>query len=221
MPSSFFFFLMIRRPPRSTLFPYTTLFRSVISGNTNICNGNSTLINAGAGYSSYLWSNSNTTQSISVNSSGTFIVTVTAGNGCTGTASVTTTILQSPSPTITGTLSFCSGDSTLLDAGVGYNSYLWNNSKTTESITVSTTSSFIVTVTAGNGCTGIASAITTALQSPSPIITGNTSFCSGDSTSLNAGAGYNSYLWNNSNTNQSISVTTSSTFIVTVYDPPL
>src|SRR3972149_10566804 len=28
-PASFFFFLMIRRPPRSTLFPYTTLFRSV------------------------------------------------------------------------------------------------------------------------------------------------------------------------------------------------
>src|SRR3712207_9540606 len=28
----FFFFLMIRRPPRSTLFPYTTLFRS---GSTN------------------------------------------------------------------------------------------------------------------------------------------------------------------------------------------
>src|SRR5256885_3955051 len=27
-PSFFFFFLMIRRPPRSTLFPYTTLFRS-------------------------------------------------------------------------------------------------------------------------------------------------------------------------------------------------
>src|SRR2546430_7351937 len=26
----FFFFLMIRRPPRSTLFPYTTLFRSAI-----------------------------------------------------------------------------------------------------------------------------------------------------------------------------------------------
>src|SRR5688572_31073090 len=28
MSSLFFFFLMIRRPPRSTLFPYTTLFRS-------------------------------------------------------------------------------------------------------------------------------------------------------------------------------------------------
>src|SRR5260221_14753660 len=28
--SLFFFFLMIRRPPRSTLFPYTTLFRSLV-----------------------------------------------------------------------------------------------------------------------------------------------------------------------------------------------
>src|SRR3954465_11214050 len=28
---SIFFFLMIRRPPRSPLFPYTTLFRSIIS----------------------------------------------------------------------------------------------------------------------------------------------------------------------------------------------
>src|SRR2546427_7386220 len=28
----FFFFLMIRRPPRSTLFPYTTLFRSLVGG---------------------------------------------------------------------------------------------------------------------------------------------------------------------------------------------
>src|ERR1035441_10937272 len=32
--SIFFFFLMIRRPPRSTLFPYTTLFRSIPNGNT-------------------------------------------------------------------------------------------------------------------------------------------------------------------------------------------
>src|SRR5256885_10084755 len=29
---NFFFFLMIRRPPRSTLFPYTTLFRSLADG---------------------------------------------------------------------------------------------------------------------------------------------------------------------------------------------
>src|SRR2546421_280682 len=45
-PALFFFFLMIRRPPRSTLFPYTTLFRSTAVGNTlyflnrTVANGN-------------------------------------------------------------------------------------------------------------------------------------------------------------------------------------
>src|SRR3712207_9171272 len=31
MPRVLFFFLMMRRPPRSTLFPYTTLFRSLLA----------------------------------------------------------------------------------------------------------------------------------------------------------------------------------------------
>src|SRR2546427_5305322 len=31
-----FFFLMIRRPPRSTLFPYTTLFRSTLSAENEL-----------------------------------------------------------------------------------------------------------------------------------------------------------------------------------------
>src|SRR5438034_6501426 len=34
-----FFFLMIRRPPRSTLFPYTTLFRSEESGEGGLTDG--------------------------------------------------------------------------------------------------------------------------------------------------------------------------------------
>src|SRR5260370_7126046 len=33
---SSFFFLMIRRPPRSTLFPYTTLFRSFAEGSEEV-----------------------------------------------------------------------------------------------------------------------------------------------------------------------------------------
>src|SRR5687768_18276143 len=33
-----FFFLMVRRPPRSTLFPYTTLFRSLIDSYAFVAN---------------------------------------------------------------------------------------------------------------------------------------------------------------------------------------
>src|SRR2546421_91482 len=43
--ASGYFFLMIRRPPRSTLFPYTTLFRSYLS-NTAVVSGASTTLKA-------------------------------------------------------------------------------------------------------------------------------------------------------------------------------
>src|SRR3712207_7839473 len=46
----FFFFLMIRRPPRSTLFPYTTLFRSgPAAAHRGIRHGRHALREAGAG----------------------------------------------------------------------------------------------------------------------------------------------------------------------------
>src|SRR6266478_2060015 len=45
--TSSFFFLMIRRPPRSTLFPYTTLFRSHQTIRQEILFGSSILLSSG------------------------------------------------------------------------------------------------------------------------------------------------------------------------------
>src|SRR2546421_5146094 len=46
--SLFFFFLMIRRPPRSTLFPYTTLFRSYQQSSVHTERGNRDAARGGA-----------------------------------------------------------------------------------------------------------------------------------------------------------------------------
>src|SRR5256885_9017568 len=51
-----FFFLMIRRPPRSTLFPYTTLFRSAYDNNGNLTND---------GTNTYMWNARNQLVTIS------------------------------------------------------------------------------------------------------------------------------------------------------------
>src|SRR5256885_15769952 len=48
-PVFIFFFLMIRRPPRSTLFPYTTLFRSPGRGPARPCAGHARVADEGAG----------------------------------------------------------------------------------------------------------------------------------------------------------------------------
>jgi hypothetical protein len=63
----------------------------VITGNAPVCAGNPIILNAGPGYSSYNWSTSASSQTITVTTAGTYAVTVTDGNGCTGSTSVVTT----------------------------------------------------------------------------------------------------------------------------------
>ncbi len=189
-----------------------------IIGANSICFGDTTTLDAGSGYTNYLWSTSDITQSITTSTAGNYIVTVTDGNGCVGSATSTITVNPLPIPTISGNTAFCNGDSTTLDAGSGYTNYLWSTTETTQTITISTAGNYTVTVTDGNGCDGSATSTITFNPLPTPTITGNTSFCFGDSTTLDAGSGYTNYLWSTAAISQTITTATAGTFSVTVTD---
>ena len=73
----------------------STPFSATIVGTTSFCQGNSTTLTASNG-ATYRWSNGATTPSVLVNQSGTFAVTVTNSNGCTGSASQTVTAIAPP-----------------------------------------------------------------------------------------------------------------------------
>lgn len=62
----------------------------------NICTGDEVTLDAGVGYSSYIWSNGSTAQSITTSSPGVYIVTVSNGFGCTASDSETVTELGVP-----------------------------------------------------------------------------------------------------------------------------
>jgi hypothetical protein len=142
------------------------------NGPTTFCTGGSVILSAGI-YTSYLWSTGETTDSITVTTAGIYTVTVTNSSGCTGTASITITVTSGISPTITvtGALYLCQGDSTILSAG-NYSSYIWSTGATTDSIIVTTSGTYSVTVTNSFGCTGSDSRTVTVYALPIVSFTG-------------------------------------------------
>ncbi len=181
-----------------------------ITGNSVICNETGTTLTATSG-ASYLWSSGETTQSISVNTPGSYSVTVTNTNGCSGSSSQTVTMMESA--VISGNTSICEGESaTLCVSGAG--TYTWSNGAHTSTITVSTPGTYAVTASLPNGCSSTASAEVTVASAPTPSILGNTTLCQGQSTTLTANGGI-SYLWNNASTSNSISVSQSGVYTVT------
>ncbi len=188
----------------------------VITGAKSFCPGSSTTLNAGSGYSSYVWSTGATTQSIVVNTAGTFNVTVTNSYGCSGSAQVTTTIKAAPKPTITGVTAFCSGGSTTLSANANYASYLWSSGATTKTITVTKAGIVTLTVTNGQGCTGTATVGVVVYAKPTCLISGNLTPAPGQTTTLCAPTGLASYQWNTGATSRCITVNKAGNYRVTV-----
>ncbi len=189
-----------------------------VTGTLGICPGGTTTLDAGAGYSSYKWSTSATTRTISVTSASTYTVTATNINGCKTTASITTTASPLPVPTISGTTVFCQGSSTILDAGAGFSTYSWSNGASSRTITANTATNFSVTVTNSSGCVGSSSINTSFFAPPTPSISGGSSICPDGTITLKAKNGYLSYNWSTGATTQSIPVTAAGTYTVTVTD---
>ncbi len=120
------------------------------SGPTTFCLGDSVILTSSPG-GSYLWSNGETTQAITVFNSGSYTVTITT-NGCSA-SSASTSVIVNPTPstptiTILGPSNFCAGDSVQLVSSSA-SGYLWSSGETTQSIWVNTTGTFTVTVSNG------------------------------------------------------------------------
>ena len=201
---------------------------SVAVNNPAVCQGTSGTLTAtvtgGTPPFTYLWSNNATTASISVGTAGSYSVTVTDANGCTGQGSGTLTV--NPNPTVSvNNATTCQNASATLTAtvtgGTGPFAYLWSNNATTPSISVTTAGSYSVTVTDINGCIGTGSGTLTV--SPNLTVTvNNASACQGTNATLTAtvvgGTGPFTYLWNTNATTASITVGTAGTYSVAVTD---
>ncbi len=177
----------------------------------DFCDGDFAVLNASTGYSQYNWTTGFNGQQTLVNSGGQVTVTVTDVNGCVGTSLPATVVVNTPPVVDLGPdTTICTQTSYTLNAGYPGSTYDWSTGDITQTITVSSTGAYAVTVTDQNGCQGFDFAIVTVSQTLAPVVTssGLTTFCQGDSIVLDAGSGYATYLWSDGITQtQTITVT--------------
>lgn len=126
----------------------------------------------------------------------TYLVSSESATGCVDFDTVVVIVNAIPVPTIysDGPLSFCIGQDVILSTDT-YADYLWSTSATSNSITVTTPGTYSVTITDGNGCQNMASAVVNVFSLPTVNAGADFTVCPGDSEPLNA-TGAVSYLWN-------------------------
>ncbi len=216
-----------------------------VTGGTNLsCNGSTdgdinVATSGGVSPHSYLWSNGATTQNLSSVGAGTYTVTVTDGNSCTVTASITLTQPDPVAPTLTsptftgGFNISCNGlfdgiINTIVIGGTSPYTYNWSNGATTQNLGSLTAGTYSVTITDVNGCTSTGSI---TLTQPTPVVlsfslstyNGSNVGCYGSTNgsidlTVTGGTGPYTYEWTNEATTQDLTGLTAGTYGVVVND---
>jgi len=191
------------------------------------CGLNNGSATANPGGLTYNWSNSQTTQVINSLPTGTYTVTVTDGNSCSATSSGLVNNTPGGTVTMTSTPEGCdhsNGTATAtLVGGTLPATYLWSNAQTTQTAINLAASTYYVTVTDANGCSGTASIIITNIPGPTATISNvindvcNQFIGAATVDPLGGNPPY-SFVWSNGTTNQTLNNVSDGTYSVTVTD---
>lgn len=187
---------------------------------TIVCEGNAYLLNGFAtGAATFQWSTGATSANLSVDTSGTYTVTAFSPIGCSGSDDVTITVEALPMPNLGADTTLCDGAMLTLDAtATGAATYAWSSGATTSSITVDSANTYTVTATTANGCSN-SDNITVNYSTISVDLGADTiDITAGQVVTLDAGVTGVTYLWSTNETTQTIVVSATGTYSVTVTD---
>lgn len=174
------------------------------------------------------WSSGQTTEDISGLSAGTYVVTVTDGNGCQSQQTFLVNNIGSLSIAGTTTPTLCyggtSGAVNITPAG-GQAPYTfsWNSGQTTEDISGVSAGTYVVTMTDQQGCVISNSfVVNNAPQILTSVVSVSDEECNTDNGAINidvtGGTGSYGYQWSNGATTQDLSNLSSGTYSVDIVD---
>ena len=157
-------------------------------GDTSLCMGSSLPLDAGPGFTGYLWSNGSRAESISVSAAGRYSVAATAGNGCVSQAALTVLKID-PAPIF----SLASGADTTICDGVALRYsftmaaavYAWSDGSNSSDKSITMPGNYSLTISA-NGCAVTRSVNVSVKPTPAVDLGSDVFLCPGNTTTLDA-----------------------------------
>lgn len=186
----------------------------------SICTGGTAALTA-TGATSYTWApGGQLTASISVSPAATTTYTVTGTSlGCTATDAVTVSVNATAAINAGPDVTLCSGASTTLTA-TGGSTYSWDNglgSGNNFNVSPTATATYTVTGTNASGCVGTDAITVTVNPNPVPVISGTSTYCTGNFSVLSTTTPFTTYSWSSGAGTPTINATqVGSPFTVTV-----
>ena len=187
-----------------------------LGADLTICEESNYILDAGNAGATYLWSTGATTQTIAVNTAGTYTVTVTTAAGCDQTDAILITTNPKPVLNLGANVNSCVGNTITLDAGNAGATYLWSNGSVSQTIQVTQTGNYSVAVTNALGCISRDTISVNFNAIPLVNLGTDKSICSNAPTTLDAGNAGATYLWSTGDTTQTILAANVGTYSVTV-----
>ncbi len=132
----------------------------------------------------------------------------------------TAPVVNITSATVSGAPKFCMGDTAILDAGAGFDAYLWTTGDTTRTIKVTASGNYGVKIWAG-GCIDSVGMSLAPLAGPSvmtSVVDANCGLSNGSATASATGGGPFNFLWSNMGTSPTINGLAAGPYDVTVTD---
>ncbi len=190
-----------------------------LGSDISICSGQQKLINAGPSHLSYIWSNGATTNSILVNSSSSYTVSVKDCIGNTSQDAINTVVVPYPAFSLGLDQIVCytgSNPLVLTPNIVGSFSYLWSTGSTASSISVNTSGAYSLQLT-NPGCSSYDTINVLIDNFPQIASLGpDTTLCIGNSIYLKTGASQAAtYSWSGGSTNDSLMISSPGQYSLT------
>ncbi len=183
---------------------------------TSFCPLFSHTLNAGNSGQKYLWNNGDSTQSLNINSFGTYYVKITDSGGCVVSDTINVTQKTSDKISLGNDTTICGSFTLILDPKLNALKYLWSNGDTTKTLMVNQAGLYTLKATQANLCVSEDTLLISSASFPKVNLGNDTTICGPINLTLLAGNSTNRYLWNTSDTNNSISINQLGTYYVQV-----